>query len=83
MKGGLNILKTFEELCDDDTICDYCSATDYGEHKSYSTPNGYYMCEGTWCKDAYNAYLDNENTTDNIVKYASKVKLTNKEDFDE
>ena len=77
------MLKTFKEMCDDESICDYCSQTDYGEHKSYGTPNGQWFCEGVWCKDAYESYLDNENTTENIIKYASKVKLTNKEDFDE
>ena len=77
------MLKTFEEMCDDETICDYCSQTDYGEHKSYGTPNGQVFCEGTWCKSSYESYLDNENTTENIIKYASKVKLTNREDFDE
>ena len=45
----------------------------------YSTPNGYYACEGSWCDEAYEAYLEEENTTENIVKYASLVKLTNKE----
>lgn len=77
------MLKTFEEMCDDETICDYCRATDYGEHKSCVTPNGYSCCEGRWCGDAYNDYLDNKNTTEKIVKYASKVKLKNKEDFNE
>ena len=72
-------LQTFEELCDSMEICNYCSATDYGECKSYTTPNGYYACEGSWCNEAYEAYLEEENTTDNIVKYASLVKLTNKE----
>ena len=75
------MLKTFEEMCDDETICDYCSATDYGEHKSCHTPNGYYMCEGMWCKDAYEDYLEGENTTENIIKFASKIKLINKEEF--
>jgi len=75
------MFKTFEEMCEDETICDYCSTTDYGEHKSCVTPSGYWCCEGSWCNNAYSVYLDNENTTENIVKYASKVKLNNKEDF--
>jgi hypothetical protein len=82
MRGSDKLLKTFKEMCDDESICDYCSATDYGENKSFSTLNGYYMCEGTWCKEAYESYLDNEDTTENIVKYASKIKLTNKEEFE-
>lgn len=75
------MLKTFEEMCDDESICKYCAATDYGDYKSCHTPNGYYMCEGTWCEEAYDAYLEEEETSFNIVKYASCVKLTNEEDF--
>lgn len=70
-------------MCDDETICDYCYRTDYGEHKSGVTPSGYWSCEGSYCDESYKAYLDEEDTTENIVKYASKVKLNNKEDFDE
>ena len=75
------VLKTFEEMCDDESICEYCSATDYGEHKSYGTPNGQVFCEGAWCKEAYEAYLDECNGTDNLVKYQNGTKLTNKEEF--
>ncbi len=75
------MLQTFEEMCDSEEICEYCSATDYGKHKSCVTPNGYWSCEGSWCKDAYDDYLDENETTENIVKYASVVKLTNKEEF--
>lgn len=74
------MLRTFDEMCDDESICGFCRATDYGEKKSCVTPSGYWSCEGEWCKKAYEIYLDNENTTENIVKYASKVKLINKED---
>ena len=28
------MLKTFDELSDEESLCKYCSATDYGEHKS-------------------------------------------------
>jgi hypothetical protein len=77
------MLKTFEEMCDDETICNYCSRTEYGEKKSGVTPNGYWSCEGNWCKEAYSDYLDDEDTTENIVKYASKVRLINKEDLNE
>ena len=47
---------TTEELEDD--LCNYCSATDYGEHKGYGTPNGYVSCEGRFCDKAYQKYLD-------------------------
>lgn len=77
------MLRTYEEMCDDESICDYCSRTDYGEYKFSSTPDGYWSCEGSWCKESYDAYLDNEDTTENIVKYASKVRLLNKEELSE
>jgi hypothetical protein len=77
------VLRTYEEMCDEESICNYCSQTDYGECKSSATPNGYWSCEGSWCKDSYDKYLDDEGVTENIVKYASKVKLLNKEDFSE
>ena len=69
------MLKTFEEMCDDMEICNYCSQTDYGEHKSYVTPSGFYSCEGSWCDEAYEAYLEENETNADIVNYASKVKL--------
>lgn len=68
-------------MCDSEEICSYCSYTEYGEYKSGVTPSGYWSCEGSWCKDAYEDYLDENETTENIVKYASVVKLTNKEEF--
>lgn len=73
------MLKTIEEMGDD--ICGYCFDTGYGECKSCVTPNGYWSCEGRWCKDAYEEYLDENKTTENIVKYASVVKLINREEF--
>lgn len=47
-----------EEL--DEDLCSHCSATDYGDKKSYSSPSGVHMCEGRWCDDAYQEYLDGE-----------------------
>lgn len=50
--------ETMEEL--DERLCDYCARTDYGEHRASSTPNGYWSCEGAWCDEAYDEYLDTE-----------------------
>jgi len=77
------MFKTFEEMCDDESICDYCSRTDYGEYKSEVTPNGYWSCEGSWCNEAYECYLEDNGLTENIIKYGSKVKLINKESVNE
>ena len=66
---------------DDETICEYCYQTDYGEHKSVHTPNGYYMCEGTWCKDAYESYLEENNATEKMIRYQNSIKLIDKEEY--
>ena len=39
------MIKTFDELCVDESICNYCKQTDYGEHKECVTPDGYWCCE--------------------------------------
>jgi len=75
------ILKSFEEMCDDETICDYCHQTDYGEYKSCVTPSGYSSCEGTWCEESYEAYLDDNNASIKLIKYQNSVKLINKEEL--
>lgn len=52
--GALSMEDLVEELC-----C-YCSQTDYSDKKEIHTPSGVWMCEGTWCGEAYQAYLDDE-----------------------
>lgn len=47
-----------EEL--DEDLCSHCSQTDYGDKKELHTPSGVWMCEGRWCDDAYQEYLDGE-----------------------
>jgi predicted transcriptional regulator len=44
----------------DEELCCHCSKTDYGDKKEINTPSGVWMCEGTWCEEAYQAYLDEE-----------------------
>lgn len=74
------MLKTIDEM--EEELCNYCYRTDYGEHKSCITPSGYSCCEGAYCEEAYESYLEENNTTESIIKYASKVKLINREDFE-
>lgn len=73
--GGVILLKTFEELCDKEGLCKYCYRTDYGESASYVSPTGVHFCEGRYCEEAYEAYLEENETNADIVNYASKVKL--------
>ena len=50
--------ETLEELSDREELCQYCSRTGYGEHASYGTHNGPVFCEGRFCDEAYQEYLD-------------------------
>jgi hypothetical protein len=52
--------QTIEEMQDSEELCKYCIKTDYGERKAMHTPNGYYTCEGSYCEEAYDAYLEEE-----------------------
>lgn len=67
--------QTFEELTESEELCNYCKA----EPGWHSSPNGYSCCEGAYCNDAYQRYLDDNETTENIIKYQNSVKLINKE----
>lgn len=49
---------TIEALTEDETLCSYCSAYDYGSAKHWSSPTGGGFCEGSACKDAYRSYLE-------------------------
>ena len=45
-------------------ICEWFVYTNYGEYPSeYITPNGYVSCEGQYCQDSYDRYV--EDTGDN------------------
>ena len=70
------MLKTFKEMCDDESICSYCEPTEYGEHMEGVSPNGYWSCEGSFCKEAYAYYLDNEEITERAANISKKVKIT-------
>lgn len=54
--------KSFDEMADDN-LCFYCEETDGGKAASFGTPNGPVMCEGAFCEEAYQAYLDYEGFT--------------------
>lgn len=42
----------------DEELCSYCEPTEWGERKCYGTPDGPVMCEGAFCGEAYDLYLD-------------------------
>jgi len=48
---------TREEL--GDYLCEnYCDNTEYGKRAYTATPDGPSMCEGRWCDENYETYLD-------------------------
>lgn len=42
----------------DEELCSYCEQTEWGDRRSYGTPTGPVMCEGAFCGEAYDLYLD-------------------------
>lgn len=52
-------MPSFDELSENEILCNYCLMTDYGERKSFGfTAGDYYDCGGEECKEAYENYLD-------------------------
>lgn len=41
-----------------DNLCSHCAPTAYGERSCCSSPSGYTSCEGRWCDEAYDKYLE-------------------------
>ena len=48
-------MRTLEELSDE--LCKYCPLPDESKG-THGAPNGYTSCEGSRCKEAYEAYQD-------------------------
>lgn len=53
---------SFEEIASDyPTLCKYCECTEYGRFMGMQEPSDVsYGCEGEFCKEAYQNYLDYE-----------------------
>lgn len=54
---------SFDEISEvDGKLCEYYELTDYGLENYHgemkSGPNGPYGCEGVWCSEAYERYLE-------------------------
>lgn len=52
--------KSLEKLAIDDELCSYCYRTGGGEYSMIVTPNGLSACEGRFCEEAYEEYLEQE-----------------------
>lgn len=44
----------------DEELCHYCLRTERGEYKSVGYPGGVHYCEGAFCTEAYDLYLEEE-----------------------
>lgn len=55
------MVRSMEDMGDE--LCDFCSCPD--ENKGmHLGPNGPYGCEGRWCGEAYDYYLECEDEVD-------------------
>lgn len=62
-------LPTYEELCDNQELCEYCEARGC-------------WCEGSWCEQAYDMYVDSVyGMTVDQYEIAKNVVWENEEDF--
>lgn len=60
-------------MTEDESLCEYCDA----EPGWHSTSGGDPVCcEGTWCEEAYECYLDELDISDRVVKIKNKTKVT-------
>ncbi len=71
------MLKTMEEMKDDGSLCDFCPSTEYD--RLANKARRITECGEDMCDIAYSYYLDDNQTTENVVKYAKKVKLIKEE----
>jgi len=67
------VLQTLEEMAEDESLCKYCDAAPEWHSDGGGNP---YCCEGAYCKEAYERYLDDLDISDTVVKIAKKTKVT-------
>lgn len=48
-------IKSIEELGENEELCEFCRC----DASSSGDPPHVFMCEGRWCDEAYDNYLDN------------------------
>lgn len=65
--------KTIEEMQDDESLCEFCIA-EPGWHTGYG--GSPCCCEGAYCGEAYESYLDENGITERIVEISKKTKIT-------
>lgn len=59
---------------DAEELCKHC---ELDPDQNYGNPNnGYYGCEGSQCKEAYERYLEENEITETIIKIKNKTIVT-------
>lgn len=67
------MIRDIEEMVEDESLCTYCQA----DPGWYSTGSGDPVCcEGSWCGEAYENYLNDIGITETALKIAKKTKVT-------
>lgn len=69
----VKIIRDIEEMVEDESLCEYCDAEPGWHSHGYGEP---YSCEDSWCKEAYERYLEDIGVTETVVKIARKTKVT-------
>ena len=69
----IEIIRDIEEMAEDESLCEYCDA-DPGWHSSYT--GDMYCCEGAYCEEAYDRYLDDLGVSERAVNIMKSVKVT-------
>lgn len=60
-------------MAEDESLCEYCDA----EPGWHSTAGGNPICcEGAYCKEAYDCYLDELGISERAVTIKNKTKVT-------
>ena len=67
------IIRDIEEMAEDESLCEYCHAEPGIFPDSYGNPCS---CEGLYCSDAYEKYLDENGFSKRAVKVKDKTKVT-------
>lgn len=67
------MFKALEEMAEDESLCRYCIAEPGWQMGGGGVP---YCCEGAYCEEAYESYLDENEITKRIVSIAKRTKVT-------
>lgn len=69
----VEIIRNIEEMAEDESLCKYCDS-EPGWHMSGG--GTMYSCEGSYCKKAYERYLDELEISERVVTIKNKTKVT-------